>query len=100
MPRQNNFDGVVTGANAGPSMHSPWTSEEITSGSTPTASIARAVANATEPMPCPMSKITPRARVASTQGITRPWASQGMLGKGWKAWVSTSPGRSMPTTSS
>jgi len=95
-----NFDIVVTRSNAGPSMHSAWTSDEIVSGMKPLASMARAVLKANDPLPWPISKITPRLRAASTAGLTLPWALAGVLGNGRNAWVSTSPGRSRLITSS
>ena len=91
---------VVTWSKAGPLMQSAWTSDEIVSGGKPLASIARAVLKAKEPMPWPMSNSTPRLRAASTAAFTVPCAVAGELGKGRKAWVSTSPGRNMAITSS
>ena len=100
MPRHRNFDSVVTWSKAGPLMQSVCTSDEIVSGKKPLASMARAVLNANEPLPWPMSKRTPRFRASSTSCFTVPWCVAGELGKGRKAWVRTSPGRSRPSTSS
>ncbi len=69
-------------------------------GRKPLASMARAVLKANEPLPWPMSKITPRSRARSTAGFTVPCAVAGELGKGRKQWVSTSPMRRRSTTSS
>ncbi len=81
-------------------MHRIWTSELITSGLKPSASIARAVWKPNEPLPWPMSKITPRSRAALTSArMSWPWVT-GALGKGRKQWVRISPLRSLGITSS
>ena len=91
---------VVTWSKAGPLMQSVCTSEEMVSGRKPLASMARAVLKANEPLPWPMSNLTPRLRASSTSCLTVPWWVAGELGNGRKACVRTSPGRSRPITSS
>ncbi len=59
----------------------------------------RATLKENEPMPWPTSKNTPRWRAASTSGRTWPSLVVGVLGKGRKQCVSTSPLRSRSTTS-
>ena len=66
-----NFDSVVTWSKAGPSMQSVCTSDEMVSGWKPLASMARAVLNANEPLPWPMSNFTPRFRASSTSVLHR-----------------------------
>jgi len=80
-------------------MHSTWTSELMMSGGNPATSIASATVKSNDPLPWPMSKITPRSRACQQASRTRPSAWQGALGNGLKQWVSTSPGRSSASTS-
>jgi hypothetical protein len=93
------LDIVVSRSNAGPSIEITCTSEEITSGRKPAASMPRVVPKPNEPPPWPMSKITPRARAARISSRTLPSGRTGALGKGRKQWVRMSPGRSRSTTS-
>ena len=70
------------------------------SGRKPASIMARAEGNAKDPMPCPVSKMTPRSRAFRTHSSTLPSARAGELGNGRRQWVSTSPGRSSASTSS
>ena len=80
-------------------MQSECTSLEIQSGMKPLASIVFAVANEKEPMPWPMSKITPRLRASVTQEWIPPVGVAGLLGKGRKQCVRMSPERMRVKTS-
>ena len=100
MPRVRNFPSVCSRSIAGPLIESTCTSEEITSGLNPAASIARPVAKPKEPPPWPISKITPRSRAALISGRTAPAGDEGALGNGRKQWVRMSPGRRRAITSS
>ena len=72
-------------------MHNVWMSEEIVSGTKPSASMARAVCQPNEPFPWPTSKMTPRCRAACTAVLILPLPSIGAFGKRRKQWVSTYP---------
>ena len=65
----------------------------------PAASMARPVPKPNEPLPWPMSKMTPRSRAARVSSRTAPSARAGLFGKERKQCVSTSPGRSRSMTS-
>ena len=81
-------------------MQSACTSLDMQSGAKPLASIVRAVLNANDPMPWPMSKMTPRLRASITAGRTPPSGVVGLLGNGRKQWVRMSPGLKRSSTSS
>ena len=99
MPSAWNLPSVCSRSKAGPLIDRMCTSDEITSGWKPAASIARQVAKPHEPAPWPMSKITPRSRAARTSGRTPPPGCDGALGNGRKQCVRMSPGRRRPITS-
>ena len=68
-------------SNAGPSMHKACTSELIDVGREAPASMASATSNANEPMPWPMSNMTPRSRAWWQASRTRPSAVTGAFGR-------------------
>jgi hypothetical protein len=69
------------------------TSLLMTSGRNPSVSIASAVRMPNEPLPCPMSKITPRRRASGTSSRICPSSFTGALGNGRKQCVRMSPRR-------
>ena len=66
----------------------------------PAVSIASAVRKPNEPLPCPMSKMTPRRRASSTSSRIRPSCCTGASGNGRKQCVRMSPRRRRVSTSS
>ena len=85
MPRHRNFDIVVSRSKAGPSMQSCGRPTRSCRAGSRSPASPRAVLKPNEPLPWPMSKITPRLRASSTACLTLPCAVARRVGEGAEA---------------
>ena len=93
-------DELLIGDQVGPGRLTWCMSVEMVSGQKPPAASASALANENDPAPWPISNRTPRSRASSAAGRGRPLPSMSRSPPPVNAWVTMSPPRRSPSTSS